>query len=283
MTQQHSMLPPVAHAVPLLGRPLLASRRLASTKQTLRRTFTLFLSVRWQQTVHMSGRRSHSHAAGLCLKLFVGFWLAWHSFIMSVSLYSVLSSAASSLPQTLCLRSSLEIKLISHQALAIVFQLEYVFSTPIGRETTVNWTHTNTRPAVPSSSPLCSRTLSVSCHFFPEAITEAMLGHRCFVNRRGWRSPYIGHCSSGKDVRLTVWPRLPTAVNITLCLAHWSSQYQTLHHRFGAIWQTAADILAPDDTPAVQFKSTSPSVFSPFSLFVNNLIYRQEIKWQLAL
>ncbi|MED6249415.1 hypothetical protein ATANTOWER_013738 [Ataeniobius toweri] len=36
------------------------------------------------------------------------------------------------------LRSSLEIKLANNQALAIVFQLEYVFSAPIGRETMVS-------------------------------------------------------------------------------------------------------------------------------------------------
>ncbi|XP_032363290.1 nephrocystin-4-like, partial [Etheostoma spectabile] len=45
------------------------------------------------------------------------------------------SSATSSLPQMLGLRSSLELRLTNHQALAVVFQLEYVFSAPIGRET----------------------------------------------------------------------------------------------------------------------------------------------------
>ncbi|KAK5623749.1 hypothetical protein CRENBAI_006760 [Crenichthys baileyi] len=45
------------------------------------------------------------------------------------------SSATSPCPQMLGLRSSLEIKLPNNQALAIVFQLEYVFSAPIGRET----------------------------------------------------------------------------------------------------------------------------------------------------
>ncbi|KAI3357106.1 hypothetical protein L3Q82_015577 [Scortum barcoo] len=45
------------------------------------------------------------------------------------------SSATSSLPQTLGLRSSLELRLTNHRALAIIFQLEYVFSAPIGRET----------------------------------------------------------------------------------------------------------------------------------------------------
>ncbi|XP_061592666.1 nephrocystin-4 isoform X1 [Cololabis saira] len=45
------------------------------------------------------------------------------------------SSATSSFPQMLGLRSSLDLTLASHQALAIVFQLEYAFSAPAGRET----------------------------------------------------------------------------------------------------------------------------------------------------
>ncbi|KAM7404388.1 hypothetical protein PAMP_011736 [Pampus punctatissimus] len=45
------------------------------------------------------------------------------------------SSATSSLPQTLGLRSNLDLRLTNHQALAVIFQLEYVFSAPIGRET----------------------------------------------------------------------------------------------------------------------------------------------------
>ncbi|XP_029012170.1 nephrocystin-4 isoform X3 [Betta splendens] len=53
------------------------------------------------------------------------------------------STVTSSLPHVLCLRSSLEVKLVNHQALAIVFQLEYVFSTPIGRETTLSATFTS--------------------------------------------------------------------------------------------------------------------------------------------
>ncbi|XP_041859708.1 nephrocystin-4 isoform X2 [Melanotaenia boesemani] len=53
------------------------------------------------------------------------------------------SSATSSLPQMLGLRSSLELKLANHQALAIVFQLEYVFSAPIGRETVLSATSTS--------------------------------------------------------------------------------------------------------------------------------------------
>ncbi|CAB1437184.1 unnamed protein product [Pleuronectes platessa] len=39
------------------------------------------------------------------------------------------------------LRSSLELKMTNHQALAIVFQLEHVFSAPIGRETMVRGMH----------------------------------------------------------------------------------------------------------------------------------------------
>ncbi|XP_068996767.1 nephrocystin-4 isoform X2 [Embiotoca jacksoni] len=50
------------------------------------------------------------------------------------------SSATASRPQTLGLRSSLELRLTNHQALAIVFQLEYVFSAAIGRETTLSAT-----------------------------------------------------------------------------------------------------------------------------------------------
>ncbi|KAK2851127.1 hypothetical protein Q5P01_007403 [Channa striata] len=53
------------------------------------------------------------------------------------------SSATSGLPQILCLRSSLELKLTNHQASAIVFQLEYVFSAPIGRETMLSATSTS--------------------------------------------------------------------------------------------------------------------------------------------
>nr|XP_040049231.1 LOW QUALITY PROTEIN: nephrocystin-4 [Gasterosteus aculeatus aculeatus] len=44
-------------------------------------------------------------------------------------------SALSTLPHTLGLRGSLELKLTNHHALAIVFQLEWVFSAPMGRET----------------------------------------------------------------------------------------------------------------------------------------------------
>ncbi|XP_023120298.2 nephrocystin-4 isoform X2 [Amphiprion ocellaris] len=53
------------------------------------------------------------------------------------------SSASSSLPQMLGLRSSLELRLTNHQALAVVFQLEYVFSAPIGRETMLSATSTS--------------------------------------------------------------------------------------------------------------------------------------------
>ncbi|XP_051913301.1 nephrocystin-4 isoform X2 [Hippocampus zosterae] len=50
------------------------------------------------------------------------------------------SSASSSGPQTLGLRSNLELRLINHQAIAVIFQLEYVFSAPIGRETMLSAT-----------------------------------------------------------------------------------------------------------------------------------------------
>ncbi|XP_070825596.1 nephrocystin-4 [Chaetodon trifascialis] len=53
------------------------------------------------------------------------------------------SSATSSLPQTLGLRSSLELRLTNHPALAIIFQLECVFSVPIGRETMLSATSTS--------------------------------------------------------------------------------------------------------------------------------------------
>ncbi|XP_053173093.1 nephrocystin-4 [Scomber japonicus] len=52
------------------------------------------------------------------------------------------SSATSPLPQTLTLRSNLELRLTNHQALAVIFQLEYVFSAPIGRETMLSTTST---------------------------------------------------------------------------------------------------------------------------------------------
>ncbi|XP_029292047.1 nephrocystin-4 isoform X2 [Cottoperca gobio] len=53
------------------------------------------------------------------------------------------SSATSSLPQMLGLRSSLELRMTNHQALAIVFQLEFVFTAPIGRETMLSATSTS--------------------------------------------------------------------------------------------------------------------------------------------
>ncbi|KAJ4934893.1 hypothetical protein JOQ06_007674, partial [Pogonophryne albipinna] len=53
------------------------------------------------------------------------------------------SSTTSPPPQMLGLRSSLELKLTNHQALAIVFQLEFVFSAPIGRETMLSVTSTS--------------------------------------------------------------------------------------------------------------------------------------------
>lgn len=55
--------------------------------------------------------------------------------VLSVFCFFLLfSSTTSSLAQTLHLRSSLELRLANHQAMAIVFQLEYVFSAPIGQE-----------------------------------------------------------------------------------------------------------------------------------------------------
>lgn len=47
------------------------------------------------------------------------------------------SSATSPFPQTLGLRSRLELSLPDHRAVAVIFQLECVFSAPIGRETMV--------------------------------------------------------------------------------------------------------------------------------------------------
>ncbi|XP_061830665.1 nephrocystin-4 isoform X2 [Nerophis lumbriciformis] len=52
------------------------------------------------------------------------------------------SLTVSSVPQTLGLRSNLELKLFNHQAIAVIFQLEYVFSAPIGRETMLSATST---------------------------------------------------------------------------------------------------------------------------------------------
>lgn len=66
--------------------------------------------------------------------------------------FLLLSSAGSSLPQVLGLRSSLQLKMINHQALAVVFQLEYVFSAPVGRETMVRETHKNTNTHIKSRS-----------------------------------------------------------------------------------------------------------------------------------
>ncbi|XP_054625915.1 nephrocystin-4-like isoform X3 [Dunckerocampus dactyliophorus] len=53
------------------------------------------------------------------------------------------SSTAPSVPQTLGLRSNLELRLINHEAIAVIFQLEYVFSAPIGRETMLSATSTS--------------------------------------------------------------------------------------------------------------------------------------------
>ncbi|XP_041655501.1 nephrocystin-4 [Cheilinus undulatus] len=54
-----------------------------------------------------------------------------------------IKDSSSTLPQTLGLRSSLELRLANHHALAIVFQLEYVFSAPIGPETMLSTTSTS--------------------------------------------------------------------------------------------------------------------------------------------
>lgn len=48
--------------------------------------------------------------------------------------YVLLFFSSSSDSQMLELRSSLELRLANHRAMAIVFQLEYVFSAPIGQE-----------------------------------------------------------------------------------------------------------------------------------------------------
>nr|XP_019944234.1 PREDICTED: nephrocystin-4 isoform X1 [Paralichthys olivaceus] len=50
------------------------------------------------------------------------------------------STAPSPPPQILGLRSNLELQMTNHPALAIVFQLEHVFSAPIGRETMLSAT-----------------------------------------------------------------------------------------------------------------------------------------------
>ncbi|XP_062419560.1 nephrocystin-4 isoform X3 [Pungitius pungitius] len=52
-------------------------------------------------------------------------------------------SATSTLPHMLGLRGSLELMLTNHHALAIVFQLEWVFSAPMGRETKLSATSTS--------------------------------------------------------------------------------------------------------------------------------------------
>lgn len=56
---------------------------------------------------------------------------------LTTAVFHQCSSSASPLPQMLGLRSSLELRLANHHALAVVFQLECVFSAPIGRETMV--------------------------------------------------------------------------------------------------------------------------------------------------
>ncbi|XP_061760784.1 nephrocystin-4 isoform X2 [Nerophis ophidion] len=50
--------------------------------------------------------------------------------------------SVSSVQQTLGLRSNLELRLFNHQAIAVIFELEYVFSAPIGRETMLSATST---------------------------------------------------------------------------------------------------------------------------------------------
>ncbi|XP_065817624.1 nephrocystin-4-like isoform X2 [Labrus bergylta] len=56
---------------------------------------------------------------------------------------TLIKDSSSTLSQTLGLRSSLELRLANHHALAIVFQLEYVFSAPIGPETMLSTTSTS--------------------------------------------------------------------------------------------------------------------------------------------
>ncbi|KAF0036771.1 hypothetical protein F2P81_012083 [Scophthalmus maximus] len=85
------------------------------------------------------------------------------------------SSAPSSLPQVLGLRSSLELKMTNHQALAIVFQLEYVFSAPIGRETMMNYIDRRRAPVV-------GRHIPQGSHF---QIQGAAL-----INR-SWHAPFV--------------------------------------------------------------------------------------------
>ncbi|XP_068161997.1 LOW QUALITY PROTEIN: nephrocystin-4 [Antennarius striatus] len=53
------------------------------------------------------------------------------------------SLTTSNLPQKLGLRSSLELNLTNHRAFAIIFQLEFVFSAPIGQEMTLSATSTS--------------------------------------------------------------------------------------------------------------------------------------------
>ncbi|XP_068613977.1 nephrocystin-4-like [Brachionichthys hirsutus] len=53
------------------------------------------------------------------------------------------SLATSSLPQKLGLRSSLELNLTDHRGFAVIFQLEFIFSAPIGREMALSATSTS--------------------------------------------------------------------------------------------------------------------------------------------
>lgn len=56
-----------------------------------------------------------------------------HTSLMSLKHVFFFSSLSSDL-QTLGLRSSLELRLADHRAMALIFQLEYVFSAPFGQE-----------------------------------------------------------------------------------------------------------------------------------------------------
>lgn len=142
-------------------------------------------------------------------------------------------SSTSSLPQILSLRSSLELRLTNHQALAIIFQLEYVFSTPIGRETMVRemqkhtdfvnqhsslkLTQEQSETLKQVSAPLCLCCFTIAfvffvSHLFPIVSQRKSLKAMWPVWKKyGWSDYSVSWCKFPKTCRLVgciikIWP-----------------------------------------------------------------------------
>ncbi|CAL8278626.1 unnamed protein product [Boreogadus saida] len=126
---------------------------------------------------------------------------------MAISNYEWPGKALASLPASLGLRSSLELQLANHSALAVVFQLEYVFSAPLGRDNTPA-VLARMRPwlclTVTARSPLCRRVAGRGSPCLSRAVRP--VAARKSTSRSGARRLFVVCGRSPCSVRLEGGP-----------------------------------------------------------------------------